>query len=302
VLGVSVRPPAAHLSSRSSQALRRRVVLGVLVVAALALMTVSFREGQSGPLTEAQNAAAGVLRPFEVGVERVTRPFRDAYGWLETLVDARAEAERLRAENERLRQQAVQNQFAAREASSLKALLEYREGTSFPRDYQGLAAAVIARPAAAFAQAIVVAVGSAHGVELNAPVVTQEGLVGLVTRVTPSTSRVRLLTDEQSAVSAIDVKTNAAGIVRHGRGVGPTLVLDRVSKEDDVRPGDTIVTAGWRTPRLTSLYPKGIRIGRVTSVGQADTDLYKQVQVEPFADFSSLDAVLVLVRKPETAP
>ena len=47
------------------------------------------------------------------------------------------------------------------------------------------------------------------------------------------------------------------------------------------------------------LYPRGIPIGRVTSVGQADTDLWKQVQVEPFADFDRVDAVLVLVRKDE---
>jgi rod shape-determining protein MreC len=57
------------------------------------------------------------------------------------------------------------------------------------------------------------------------------------------------------------------------------------------------VTAGWRSSKLASLYPKGIPIGTVTSVGQADTDLWKQVQVAPFADFDSLDAVLVLVRK-----
>ena len=49
--------------------------------------------------------------------------------------------------------------------------------------------------------------------------------------------------------------------------------------------------------KLASLYPRGIPIGRVTSVGQADTDLWKQVQVEPFADFDRVDAVLVLVRK-----
>jgi rod shape-determining protein MreC len=63
--------------------------------------------------------------------------------------------------------------------------------------------------------------------------------------------------------------------------------------------GDTIVTAGWRSSKLASLYPRGIPIGRVTSVGQADTDLWKQVQVEPFADFDRVDAALVLVRKPE---
>ena len=66
-------------------------------------------------------------------------------------------------------------------------------------------------------------------------------------------------------------------------------------KPSRVRVGDTVVTAGWESPRFSSLYPKGIQIGRVTSVGRTDTDLYTQVQVEPFADFDSLQAVLVLV-------
>jgi cell shape-determining protein MreC len=60
------------------------------------------------------------------------------------------------------------------------------------------------------------------------------------------------------------------------------------------------VTAGTRSARFPSLYPRNIPIGRVTSVGQTDTDLYKQIQVEPFADFGSLDSVAVLVtRKPQ---
>jgi rod shape-determining protein MreC len=70
-----------------------------------------------------------------------------------------------------------------------------------------------------------------------------------------------------------------------------------VAKAAKVEVGDTIVTAGWRTTNLSSLYPKGIAIGKVTSVGQLDTDVYKQVQVQPFADFTSIDAVIVLVRK-----
>ena len=69
----------------------------------------------------------------------------------------------------------------------------------------------------------------------------------------------------------------------------------RVPKEARVRYGDTVVTSGWSSPRLSSLYPRGIRIGRVTSVGRTDTDLYTQVQVTPFADLSALEAVLVLI-------
>ena len=73
------------------------------------------------------------------------------------------------------------------------------------------------------------------------------------------------------------------------------LRLDRVGKESVVRVGDTVVTAGWRSQRLASIYPKGILIGRVSSVGRTDTDPYTQVQVTPFADLDSLEAVLVLV-------
>jgi rod shape-determining protein MreC len=133
--------------------------------------------------------------------------------------------------------------------------------------------------------------------------VTQDGLVGLVTKVTPSSARIQLLTDQEAAASAIDVRTQAAGIVRHARGTRETLVLDRVRKQDVIHEGDTIVTAGWRANGLSSVYPKGIPIGEVTSVGQIDTDFFQQVQIDPFVDFGALDAVLVLVPKDrELAP
>ena len=105
-----------------------------------------------------------------------------------------------------MRQQAIQNQFAANENDKLKALLAFRDGPRFPSDYTGLAAAVIARPTGGFAQDVVVAVGSNDGVALDAPVVTEDGFLGRVTRVYSRSARVTLLTDEQLAVSALDVK------------------------------------------------------------------------------------------------
>jgi rod shape-determining protein MreC len=269
--------------------------VGLLVVLALVLISLSFRSGSDGSLGGIQSAGATVLRPFAVGVERVAQPFRDAYNWFDSLFTARSDAEELRTEVEDLRQRAIQNEFALQENVTLRRLLEYRDGSRFPRDFRGLAAEVIARPAGAFTQAVVVAVGSNDGVRVNDPVVAPEGLVGLVTRVTPGTARVQLLTDQQLAVPSIDLRTGASGIVRHARGTRETLVLDRVQKEDIVKVGDELVTAGWSASGLSSLYPKGIPVGEVTSVGQTDTDLYQQVQVDPYVDFGALDAVLVLV-------
>lgn len=271
-------------------------MLGTLVVLALALITISFRERSSGPVHDAQGAAAGALQPVEVAVERVARPFRDAYGWTKGLFDARSEAERLRAENEQLKQEVIQNESALQQNAVLKRLLDYRDSPAFPADYDGVAAEVLVRPSSAFEQEIVVAAGSGDGVEVNAPVVTAAGFVGTVTSVTEDAARVRLLTDESSAVSAVDLRTGASGIVRPGQS-GDSLVLDRVSKREVVQVGDEVITAGWRSAGLASLYPKGIPIGRVSFVGRLSTDLWQQVLIRSDVDFSAIDAVLVLVSR-----
>ncbi len=73
----------------------------------------------------------------------------------------------------------------------------------------------------------------------------------------------------------------------------------KLEMQDSIDVGDEIVTAGWRTGGLTSLYPKGIPIGRVSFVGGLSTDLWQQVLIVSDVDFSALDSVLVLVpRRP----
>jgi rod shape-determining protein MreC len=284
------------LSPRGVGALRRRLVVGSLVLLSLVLITLSFGSGEDGRLSGVESAGSAVLRPFAVGFERVAQPFRDAYGWADSLLDARSEAESLRRENEELRQRVIQNEFARQELATLKSLLRYVESPRFPDDFRenSTVAEVIGRPGGAFAQAITIAAGSDAGVRVEDPVITGEGLVGIVTRVTADTARIQLLTDQEAAVSAIDLRTGATGIVRHARGTRETLVLDRVRKQDDVEERDVIVTAAWRAGALSSLYPKGIPIGEVTSVGLTDTDLFQQVQIEPYVDFGALDTVIVL--------
>ena len=75
--------------------------------------------------------------------------------------------------------------------------------------------------------------------------------------------------------------------------------MDRVSKKQFVKEGDEVVTSGWRSGDIASIYPRDIPIGVVTSVGMTDTDLYQQVQIQPYVDFESLRAVLVLLPKDE---
>jgi len=271
----------------------------VLTVVSLALVTVYFRESDNGVLHGFQSTGASILRPFEVGAERVARPFRDAASWFGGLIDAKSENEKLKEQIEALRQEIILTESALRENIQLKALLDYREGARFPKDYRSVAARVIARAPSQFEQQIVVSAGKNDGISKHDAVVTADGLVGEVTKVASNVAQVTLLTDETSAVSALDISTNAAGIAQHGGRSSSSLTLDRVTKDQIVNRGDVIVTSGFRSGDLSSLYPRGIPIGAVTSVGQSDTDLYKQIQVDSFVDFSQLEAVIVLVKRPE---
>jgi cell shape-determining protein MreC len=84
-----------------------------------------------------------------------------------------------------------------------------------------------------------------------------------------------------------------------GRGAGDsTLAFDRVPKQEVVSRGDYVLTSGRLAGEgLASFYPRRILIGSVLSVDQSDTDAFKLVTVQPFADLSDLDAVVVLMRK-----
>jgi rod shape-determining protein MreC len=285
------------LSPRTSRALRARLVAAVLVLVSLALITVYFRESEDGTLHGAQRIGLSVAMPFEVAGERIARPFRDAWGWTSDLLGAKQENKKLRAETEALRKRLIQNETSASENARLRALLQFVDGPEFPAGFDGVTTRVVGRPPSAYNQEVLIAAGSSSRIQRNDPVMTQDGLVGLVTDVTSNGAKVTLLTDQSSAVSAVVLETGAAGIVRHGPGDSSALILDRVSKDELVEEGNLIITAGWRSGKLESLYPRGIPVGTVKSVGQQDVDLYKRIQVTPLVEFDSLAEVIVLVPK-----
>ena len=271
-----------------------------LVVLSLVLITASVRETSGGSVPGAQNVAASAMRPFEVAADRIARPFRDAYDWFDGLTTARSENAKLKAELRDLRQRYVAAQSAQNENVTLQRLLHYQRGPRFPKDFRAVNASVLVRAPTDVQQAITVSAGMHDGVRVNDPVVTSDGLIGRVTRVANDVARVTLLTDPTSAVAALDLKTNAYGLIEHGPAGGTQLALDRVTKDRIVTPGDFVVTAGTQLGRLPDIYPRGILVGRVSSVDQNDVDTFKTIQVEPFADFSSLDAVTILVPKNRT--
>jgi rod shape-determining protein MreC len=291
------RTASSSYGSRSGRTLGRRAVVVVLVALSLAMITGYFRESENGPLHDVQGKAAQGLEPFQIGAERLVRPFRDAWGWFDELRTAKADKERAQREAEYYRNAYLSGGNGSTPVAEVSGVKQAR-APRFPVDFRPLQTDVIA-DLMQFQQQITVSAGRGDGVRRYDPVVTTHNvLLGHVSKVGAGTSQVTLISDRSSAVSVKDVENPAKGVVE-GRGPGAgTLLLDRVSKQDVVRVGDNIVTAGRLSgDDYASFYPSGIGVGQVESVTQSDTDAFKVVHVSPFAKLSRLDSVVILRRK-----
>jgi rod shape-determining protein MreC len=279
---------------RSGGSLGRRAVVVALVVLSLGLITGYFRESDTGRLHDLQGTAAQVLEPFQVGAERIVRPFRDAWGWFDSLRTAKADKERLQAEVDTLRKELVSGRGAAAPANGLRGVEQSRAPAL--EDFRPLEADVLT-DLPRYQQQIVVSAGRSDGVRRYDPVVSTHGsLLGHVSKVGPGTSQVTLISDRTSAVSVYDVESRARGVVE-GRGPGAALLVDRVSKQSTADRGDNVVTAGRLSgDNYASFYPSTIPVGRIVSVNQSDTEAFKVIQLKPFANLSNPDRAVILRR------
>ena len=273
-------------------------MVAVLVLVSLALLTVYFRESSGGGLHSLQSTGASVLKPFEVAANRVAQPFRDLAGWFGDLSTTKDDNKKLQKDNAKLTGQLSNYDSVLQENRELKKAVHYLGGPGLPRDYVPLTTEILSQPPQQFDQRVVVGVGRNNGVRPNDPVVSPSGyLVGVTTTVGAGTANVRLINDETSAVSVMDAKTGAWGILRHN-DPGSAIIVDNIPKSDVVNEGDPLVTAGWKSGPLTSVFPRGIPVGTANAVTQTDIDPYKKIEVKLLTDLGSLHTMIVLVKKP----
>jgi rod shape-determining protein MreC len=275
---------------------RRRATLALLVGLSIALLTAYFGESASGGLHAVQRGFLEALAPLQEGASRALKPARDLVGWGGDVFDAKSDNKKLRREVRELQTRLAASETASRDARELRALVGFNRSAVFPSGYAPVSARVIARSPTVWYATITIDKGSDQGVRVNQPVMSGSGLVGKVSDVAPDASRVTLLTDHTSGVSAQVVPNGANGIVKATVGNPSDLILDFVQKNRPVPRGATVITSGWRSSRLESLFPRGIPVGEVTKVDSDERELYQRVHLRPFADLRNLDFVEVLTR------
>ncbi|MBI5642471.1 MAG: rod shape-determining protein MreC [Deltaproteobacteria bacterium] len=199
------------------------------------------------------------------------------------LVNVREENEELKSalsslheENNRLKEEINLN-------ARLKQVLEYKDQSP----YKSKAAAIIGYHMEPWARTVTIDKGKANGIEKDLAVITPEGVVGRITDVSTSTSKVLLHADLRSNIDVVVQRSRIKGVAE-GNGAD-RLVLKYIRQVDDVQLGDIVITSG-----LSGVFPKGIMVGEVVKIEKGKDNFFKFIEVKPRVDIRKLEEVLII--------
>jgi rod shape-determining protein MreC len=217
-------------------------VLALLIVGSFLLLTVTYGGGSNG----VQRGVSTVFSPVQSVADRALKPARDLVNWFDKTFEARGRNAQLHKELETTRKLAVGAQAALAENAQFRKLLKLDRSGAIPSGYEEVTARVISRSPTVWFSDVTIDAGSGDGVAVDDPVVNGDGLVGMVSAVTPGSAKVTLIADQSSAVSAKVVPSGVQGLVRPVVGDPSKLVLTFINSSKHVGANQSVVTAGWR--------------------------------------------------------
>lgn len=240
-------------------------------------------------------SVAGIIAPVEgiaaTPLNFLAGIFNDLTRGAGGLFSDLAEIQDLRARNAELEEALAQFQAELVElreiASDYQRLSDLLDYTSSVQNQETIAAEVINYDQNSLLRTIAINRGTRDGITRGMPVVTHQGLVGRVINVTANASRVLLVTDPSSHVSARLQTTRDQGSVQ-GQLTG-NLRMVMIPQEAEVRVGDLVFTSG-----LGGNFPSDIPIGQITSKHQFEFELNQEAEVHSLVDFDTLEFVLVI--------
>lgn len=276
------------------QVRRRRAVLALLVAVSLILLTAYFGESPSSPLHSVQRGIVEVLSPIQEGASKALKPVRDIAGWFSDTFHAKSQRDQLRKEVATLRGELAQAQSAETQNAQLAKQVGLDQ-SGVIASYHPVAASVISRDPTLWYATIEVDKGSSDGVHVDDPVVGDGGLVGRISTVAANVSVVTLITDHSFAVTAqVQDQYGDTGVLVPAVGNPNQLLLQYLPRHAPIQVGQQVVSAGFKSGQLDSLFPPGIPIGQVSTASQNELLSSGQVQVNPVVDLRHLDAVQIL--------
>lgn len=274
---------------------RTRLLLSVLLIAALVLITLDYRDGSASPLRGLRDFGGSVFGGAERGVSAVTQPVIGLFGGSASGSGSQVAA--LQTQVTRLRAEFSREQLSRAQYAQLRRLLQ----VAGQGGYRIVAADVIA-VSQGYAESVTLDAGSDDGVRPQETVLNGAGLVGTVTAVSAQTCTVLLASDTTSVVGVQLAGSGQIGWVT-GTGKGQSgaglLKLQVLGGGGALRRGEQLVTSASVRDRP---YVPGVPVGVVSQVQSSAGTLTARALVRPFADFAALGVVGIVVAPPRRNP
>ncbi len=214
---------------------------------------------------------------------------------ISSLRSAQSENDKLKQRVQELEVEVKQKSDLASENQRLRSMLQLTETSQ----YRILTARIIGRDPSAWFDSSIINRGTLDGVALNMAIVTDGGLVGRVTAVSPLTSQVDLITYNKAGVGGIIGEigsSNALGVV-NGTSKKDLLEMKYVPGSVEVQIGQPVFTSGQ-----DGIFPPGLKIGDIVNVVTGSATTPHVIQIKPAARLNSMQEVGVLLYEPPKKP
>jgi rod shape-determining protein MreC len=222
--------------------------------------------------------------PLESVKNRSLKAVKENWNRYLFLIGLEEENRRLKKKNDLLANQLAQYQEGYLEALRLRKMLSIRERP----DTAPVIAEVIGQEQSSIFKSILINKGTAHGLIVGFPVLNDQGVIGRITECSWHVSRVMLIVDKSSNVSALLQGGRTHGVLQGDGAAGCRLKY--IPGTEEVRIGDAVISSG-----LGGVFPKGIILGSVTAIDKRDGGLFQRIDVQPSVDFSKLEEIVVLI-------
>ena len=240
-----------------------------------------------------RNREANVIERFVLSaLSPLLQPVSKAGSFVENiwdsyiqLVDTHNENMQLREDVRGLNLRVVEANEALLANKRLEQLLNMKKSVKEPT----IAATVIGEDVTPWFRSLIIDRGSSNGIREGMAVISAEGVVGQTVKVSPTTSRVLLLTDHASGISATIQRSRARGVVKGKSEM--ICTLEFTTRGEDVIVGDTVITSG-----IGGIFIKGLPIGEVTMVKRGEYGIFQTVSIRPAVNLPHLEEVLVVQR------
>ncbi len=261
----------------------------ILFVIAAAAGFALFSASQAGHTIGSSQAISVILNPVKKFSNTVS-------GKVKNTLDAVSNSEKYKDENEQLRKQIadlnkrlVQYEDIKSELSDLKKFIGIKE--EHPYFKFSSPCTIISRTANDPYGTFVIDKGSNNGISLYDPVVTDEGLVGIIIETADTYSTVRTILSPDLSVGALCVESRDTGIVEGNINYAESgkCKMIYVDKSNKIRKGDLIITSG-----NSGQFPQGYIIGNVEETGIEESGLNAYAVIKPVVDVKEISSVIVI--------